>query len=69
MLEKLQEWDYLWFYAIHLEWISPVMDVLAPLLRNPYFWAPLYLFLIFFAIINYGKRGFYWIAFYIITLA
>lgn len=67
MLEQLQEWDYLWFFSVHLEWIHPVMDVLAPLLRNPLFWAPLYLFLLFFAIINYGKRGFYWCAFYLMT--
>ncbi|OJU76513.1 MAG: hypothetical protein BGO09_16470 [Bacteroidetes bacterium 47-18] len=67
MLEQLQEWDYLWFFSVHLEWIHPVMDILAPLLRNPLFWAPLYLFLLFFTIINYGKRGFYWCAFYLIT--
>lgn len=64
MLERLLEQDALWFYTVHFEWSNKFMDALAPFLRNPLFWAPLYLFLIFFAIINYGKRGIYWCLFF-----
>lgn len=69
MKERILETDYLWFYTVHFEWIHPVLDALAPFVRNPLFWAPLYLFLAFFAIINFGKRGIYWCLFYIATVS
>jgi membrane-associated phospholipid phosphatase len=69
MKERLLETDYLWFYTVHFEWVHPILDIIAPFVRNPLFWAPLYLFLAFFAIINYGKRGIYWCLFYIMTVS
>ncbi|NGM62260.1 phosphatase PAP2 family protein [Sphingobacterium sp. SGG-5] len=36
---------------------SSFLDGLLPILRNPYTWAPLYLFLIIFFIKHYGKMG------------
>lgn len=44
-------------------------DGLMPLLRNRYFWIPLYLFLIIFLLRNYGKQGFFCIVFLLITFA
>ncbi len=42
-------------------------DWLMPVLRNPYTWAPLYLFIIIFCIKNYGKKGALIILFVLIT--
>ncbi len=67
MLEKLIERDHLWFYSIHFEWTSDFLDAILPYFRNPYFWAPLYLFLLFYALINFKLKGLYWSAFYVIT--
>lgn len=42
-------------------------DWLMPILRNPYTWSPLYLFIIVFCIRNYGKRGVLVIFFLLLT--
>jgi len=69
MLENILDQDRLWFYTVHFEWANPYFDVIAPFLRNPLFWTPLYVFLAFFVIINYGRRGIYWILFYAMTVS
>ena len=45
------------FLLINQGMSSPFFDWLLPILRNPYTWAPLYLFLIIFFIKHYGKMG------------
>jgi membrane-associated phospholipid phosphatase len=67
MLEQLIEQDHLWFYTVHFEWTNEWLDQIFPYLRNPYFWAPLYLFLLFYTLINYKLKGLYWSVFYVIT--
>ncbi len=36
------------------------MDTIFPLLRESKLWIPFYLFLLLFALINFGKKGWYW---------
>ncbi|ASZ11451.1 phosphatase PAP2 family protein [Chitinophaga pendula] len=67
MLEKLLRFDTKLFFYINGKWIHPWLDTIFLWLREPYFWAPLYLFLALFAVINYRWRGFFWIVFFIIT--
>lgn len=67
MLEYLTELDKIVFLAINQGLSNHFFDFLMPVLRNPYTWAPLYLFFLIFAIKNYGKRGFIMIVFFLMT--
>lgn len=67
MLEKLLRLDLKLFFRINNQWTHPLLDAIVPWLREPYFWAPLYLFLLVFIVMNFGWRGFWWIAFFLIT--
>ncbi|UIR54526.1 phosphatase PAP2 family protein [Sphingobacterium sp. SRCM116780] len=57
MIEQIVNIDQDVFLAINQGLSNPVFDWLLPILRNPYTWAPLYLFLIIFFIKTYGKTG------------
>ena len=45
------------FYLINHQLSNPFFDFLMPLMRNPKFWIPLYLFIITFSIWRYKKQG------------
>ncbi len=57
MLHTLLTWDATLFQWINSGWSNPVFDVLLPLFRERLFWAPLYLFLGAFLILNFGGRS------------
>jgi undecaprenyl-diphosphatase len=57
------------FYAINTKYANDFFDALMPVLRNAYVWAPLYFFLILFSIINFKKRGWWWLVFVLITVS
>jgi len=57
MIQQLIEIDQTIFLAINQGLSNPFFDWLLPILRNPYTWAPLYLFLVIFFIKTYGKTG------------
>lgn len=59
MLESLIALDKEIFFSINQGWSNSFLDWLMPILRNPYTWAPLYLFIIVFSIRNYKKYGAY----------
>lgn len=44
------------FYWINTVWSNPVFDFFLPLFREKWFWAPLYLFILVFALQNFGRR-------------
>src|SRR5690554_6451942 len=67
MLEYLNELDKVIFLSINQGLSNHFFDFLMPILRNPYTWAPLYLFFLIFAIKNYKKRGFIMILFFLMT--
>ncbi|RYD59058.1 MAG: phosphatase PAP2 family protein [Sphingobacteriales bacterium] len=73
MLQKLQEllmyWDYTTWYYLNTQWHHPVLDAIIPYLRNPWTWAPLYLFLLVFMLMNFGRRGLVWCLFFLLTFA
>ena len=68
MSDLLQIDEYL-FFAINQGMSNPFFDWLMPLIRNRFFWAPLYLFLSIFFVINYGKRGWSILVFFALTFA
>lgn len=53
----LIQFDQQLFSAINQGLSNPFFDWLMPILRNRFFWSPLYLFLAVFFVRNYGKRG------------
>ena len=67
MFEALIQFDQQLFFSINKGLSNSFFDWIMPLLRNRYFWAPLYLFLIIFLIRNYGKWGLLCIVFLLIT--
>lgn len=67
MFEQLIHYDQEVFLFINKVISNPIFDWLMPFLRNPYTWAPLYLFLIIFIIRNYKKQGMVMLLFLIVT--
>ncbi|WP_432712442.1 phosphatase PAP2 family protein [Pedobacter sp.] len=69
MLESLLHFDMELFLEIHRGLSNAFFDWLMPLLRNRYFWAPLYLFIIIFCIRAYKKEGLLIIGVLLLTFA
>jgi membrane-associated phospholipid phosphatase len=65
----LVKFDRQLFYDINIGQANGFFDRLMPLMRNPFFWSPLYLFLAVFAIFNFKKKGLWWILFFVFTAA
>ena len=65
-LEKLDQWL---FIQINSNFTNQFFDELMPYMRYPLNWAPLYVFLGAFALLNYKGKGAWWILFFIITIA
>lgn len=67
--QKLISWDQQMFEKINTDWANPFFDAVMPLLRNSLIWTPLYIFLLFFILLNFKKKGLWWIIFFISTVA
>jgi undecaprenyl-diphosphatase len=65
-LEKLDQWL---FIRINTDLANPFFDALMPFMRYAYNWAPLYLFLAVFALLNFKAKGAWWVLFFISTVA
>lgn len=61
--------DFTIWYHINSLWRSPLLDVVMPYLRNQFFWAPLYLFLLVFVLYNFGIKGLAWCAGFLLCFA
>lgn len=61
ILKRLAEWDAKLFLAINGRWTCRFLDDVFPWWREANTWIPLYLFLLLFSIINFGKRAIPWI--------
>ncbi|QNL49517.1 phosphatase PAP2 family protein [Olivibacter sp. SDN3] len=57
MLTSILQFDTDLFLMINQDMTNVVFDWLMPQLRNPYTWAPLYLFILIFSIKTYKRRG------------
>lgn len=67
--EQLLSWDYISWYQINVIWQHPVLDFILPFLRNQWFWAPLYLFLLVYMPKNFARKGWMWCLAFILTFA
>ena len=69
MLKPILEADRLLFRLLNQEWTNSWMDLVMPFLRNQFTWVPLYLFLLAFVALNFGKRAMAWCLFFLVTFA
>lgn len=60
IIDALVGVDYQVWYWLHGTARADWLDTLIPFLRNQYFWAPLYLFLLLLATVNRQWRGLVW---------
>lgn len=68
-LQKLEQWDQWLFIKLNSGLVNPFFDSLMPFLRNSPNWAPLYIFLVVFVLINFKSKGAWWILFFLATVA
>lgn len=67
--QQINQWDQWLFTKINTGLANPFFDGLMPFLRNGKNWAPLYLFLVVFALLNFRWKGLWWIILFIVTVA
>jgi membrane-associated phospholipid phosphatase len=57
------------FFFVNNSMANSFFDAVMPFIRESVIWAPFYLFILVFAIANFGKRAWLWILFFICTTA
>src|SRR6476646_2338208 len=67
--QVLNKLDHQLFKLINEQWSFSVLDLVFPFVREAEFWLPLYLFLIVFATLNFGVKGWWWSLGFILTAA
>jgi membrane-associated phospholipid phosphatase len=68
-MKKIIDFDKWLFLKINNEGTSKFLDKLMPVLREPTTWIPLYIFLFLFVVISFGKKGWWFVLYAIITVA
>lgn len=56
------------FHKINGEWTNSFLDFTLPFVREPFFWAPLYIFLGLFALLNFKGKGIWWVLAFLILV-
>ncbi len=67
--QQLDNWDKWLFLKINSGFTNSFFDAVLPYFRDSVFWAPLYLFLLAFIVLNYGKQGLWWCLLFLCTIA
>jgi membrane-associated phospholipid phosphatase len=72
-ISKLLHWlngqDQVFFLYINRYFKSSVTDSIFPIWRDAQTWYPFYLFILVFILVNFGKKGLFWILFFVLTVA
>jgi membrane-associated phospholipid phosphatase len=66
--KPLLDFDHWLFQKINQVWINPFFDLILPFARQQEFWYFFYLFLLVFALVNFGIRGCWWAVSLIMTV-
>jgi len=69
LLQTLEQWDQWLFVQINQNLSNSFFDSVMPYLRNSFYWAPVYLFLLIFSILNFKGRGWWWVVIFICTVS
>ena len=67
--QQMDLWDKRLFIKLNSEWTNHFFDIILPYFRDSVFWAPLYLFIWAFIVLNYGKKGWWWGVAFVCTVA
>ncbi|HVZ26529.1 MAG TPA: phosphatase PAP2 family protein [Sediminibacterium sp.] len=67
--ERARDWDMRLFVSINSSWTNKWVDSVYPWWRDANTWIPFYLFLIVFALVNFGRKAYAWIGFAVLTVA
>lgn len=67
--QRLQDWDRSLFLVLNNRLANPFFDAILPFFRDSLFWAPLYLFILAFVLLNYGTKGLWWTLAFLSTVA
>jgi undecaprenyl-diphosphatase len=67
--QQLDQWDKSLFKVLNSQLTNPFFDAVLPYFRDSVFWAPLYLFVVAFIALNYGKKGWWWSFGFLFTVA
>jgi membrane-associated phospholipid phosphatase len=67
--QRLEQWDQWLFIQINSRLSNPLLDAVLPYFRDAVFWAPLYLFILVFVIVNWGGKGWLWSLALVCTVA
>lgn len=67
VIDRLVQWDHAAWYYMNTQWHNAFLDAIIPFLRNQYFWAPLYLFLLIFMPSKFKLNGWVWCTAFLIT--
>ncbi len=65
--EAILYYDHVAWYYLNTQWHNSFLDRVEPFLRNQWFWAPLYLFLLLFMTGKFGRKGWLWCVFFIVS--
>lgn len=66
-MNYLIEWDQRFFFFINRSLSNSFFDQYVPMLRNPFFWAPLYLFIVAYFFMHFKNKAWVPLALLIIT--
>jgi len=69
ILKRVIELDHQLFFAINGKWSNAFFDSFLPFTRESMIWLPVYLFLLVFVWMNFGKQGLWWALFFICLAA
>lgn len=67
--QSVENWDRELLISLNNNLANPVFDTILPFFRDSVFWAPLYLFLMAFIFLNFGRKGMWWSIGFVATVA
>jgi len=67
--QQIMNFDHQLFRLINERGSSHFLDLVLPFLREAQFWLPFYLFLLLFAGLNFGRKGWWWALVFVLTAA
>lgn len=68
ILRPLLQFDHWLFHKVNQDWTNGFFDLMMPFVRQQEFWYPFYLFLLVFALYNFGIKGCWWAITLIMTV-
>lgn len=67
--KKVEYLDKMFFLTINRDGSNSFFDAIMPWIRQPNVWAPLYIFLLAFAVTNFKWKGWMWVLVFIATVS